>query len=611
MQQGGECKSICGSGETQLDLNVGCSNGLMCCISDIQALNNPSTSSRCSDGTPYSSCSDFFSGGLGKPNYCDNGNLVSLCEQCGCPGGSLCSNGVCLSTGDGSESYDLSLVNSQPIVSQIPVLSTPFDPIDLNLFAEDPEGNILIFNFADGTNEYNSDILSCSINGVIFSCLAKGTGPDAVAIIASDGEKTNEIIITVDAIKQEAFTGKNSRPVANAGKDVTVFSGQEVVLDAGLSYDEDGNLPSLNEAYVWKERGVIIGKGKILKTKFPTVGTHVIILEVTDLAGAITEDSVTVRVREKNNCVNSKAVYFPQDTVCTKEWPSGEGERIAINTESDSCDLFEVCDDGLDYIVEEAINCCDGTPFLDSRRSASCSYANRNSGGDVKTCQALYLIKGFGDGAVYMQDYLYSEMCCYGVRELCPAGYPLYTPRPLPLTDTNPNTIQCKTTKENRVLGEWLSDTRLDLNNIALQDVHAGATVNVLATGTCVDYSAAVVTTLRKLGFRSSDIFLAEATNHAYTLVKFPLDRKYTIIDTTGNADPITIGGLPPQNYPYCENILNCYNDNGRAICPELKDIKGCIGVKESVIKQGSRIGFKAKMVGENIIDKLVKEAKR
>lgn len=610
-QQGGECKSVCGTNEAVLDLTEQCTGGLTCCVSSIQSLNNPSTSSTCSDGTPYSGCSDFFSGGFGRPNYCDNGQLTPLCSICGCPEGSSCSGTICLSE-DGRESSDISLVNSPPIISIIPILSTPFDPIDLNLYAEDPEGNILSFTFSNGLTEYSSNVLDCSITESTFFCVAKGTGPDAVDIVASDGEKTNEMIFSIEAIRQETISlQENTFPVANAGKDTVVLIGQDVVLDASQSYDVDGNLPSLNDAFIWKERGMIIGKGRILKTKFTTSGTHIVTLEVTDLAGSTSKDSVTMRVREKSNCVNTNAVYYPQDTQCTKKWPSKEGELIAINSESYSCDLFEVCDGGLDHIIEEAIDCCDGTPFLDSKRSGSCAFANRNSGGNVNACQALYVIKGFGDGAVYMQDYFYSEMCCYGIRELCPAGFPLYTPRPLPLTDTNPTSLQCRTSADNRILGEWVSDTRIDLNNIALQDTHTGATVNVLSTGTCVDYNAATVTLLRKLGFKSTDVFLVEATNHAYALVKLPLDRKYTFLDTTGNSEPISIGGLPPQNYPYCENMLNCYNDMGRAICPELKDIKGCSGVKESILKQSSRIGFKTKKIGEDVFGRLLEEARR
>ncbi len=607
---GGQCKDVCSANEAEVELTSSCSSGI-CCVSNVQALNKIGTGTTCSDGTPYGVCSDFNSGGLGKPKYCENGQLISACEICGCSGGAVCYQGTCLSASGGTESSDLSLVNSNPTISQIPPLNAPFDSIDLNQYAEDPEGKDLIFTFSNGFNTFSSEIVQCDIANDLFSCFPKISGFEMITISAFDGEKSSAMVFSLDVMQIQRGTGTNAHPKANAGDDKTVSINQDVVLDGSKSYDPDGNIPSLSSAFIWKEGLNVLGQGKIIKTRFPKPGEYTVTLEVTDANGALSSDTVNVKVNKKERCGGTPTIYTPQDTICTKKWPSKEGEILAINSRSNSCDLFEVCDDGLDYIIDDAINCCDGTPFLDKKRSGSCSFANVNSGENVKTCQALYIIKSIGDGAVYMQDYFYSEMCCYGVRELCPEQYPLYTPRPLPITDTDLSLLQCKTTAENRVLGEWLSDTRLDKNNIALQDVHAGATINILSTGTCVDYSAAVVTLLRKLGFRSNDIYLGEATNHAYTLVKFPIDRKYTIIDTTGNADPITLGGLPPQDYPYCENLVNCYNDNGRALCPELSKIKGCERVEESVIKQGSRITFKAKKIIGTVIEKLTLEAKR
>jgi len=607
---GGQCKNECDADEMIVELTSSCSSGI-CCVSNIQALNNIGTETTCSDGTPYWACSDFNSGGLGKPKYCENGQLISACENCGCPDGSYCSQGICLSAGSGTESSDLSLANSNPTISQIPPLNAPFDSMDLNQYAEDPEGKDLIFTFSNELDTFSSKIVQCDIANDLLSCFPKQGGSEIITIYAFDGEKSSAMVFSLDVMQTQTDSGTNAYPKADAGDDRVVTINQEAVLDGSKSYDPDGNLPSLSSAFVWKEGESVLGQGKIIKTRFPKPGLYTITLEVTDVKGAISMDNVHVEVNKKEKCGGTSTLYAPQDTICTKKWPSNEGEILAINSRSNSCDLFEVCDDGLDYIVEDAINCCDGTPLLDRKRSGSCSFANVNSGADVKTCQALYIIKGIGDGAIYMQDYFYSEMCCYGVRELCPEQYPLYTSRPLPITDTDLSLLQCKTTAENRELGEWLSDTRLDKNNIALQDVHAGATINILSTGTCVDYGAAVVTLLRKLGFGKTEIYLGEATNHAYTLVKFPLDRKYTIIDTTGNADPITLGGLPPQDYPYCENLVNCYNDNGRTLCPELTKIKGCERVEESVIKQGSRITFKAKKVIGTVIEKLTLEAKR
>ena len=129
----GQCKEACNINEVELELTAPCSNGI-CCVSNVQSLNNMNTGTTCSDGTLYGACSDFNSGGLGKPRYCENGQLISSCETCGCPNGLFCSQGICLSAGGGTESFDLSLENSNPIIFQIPSLSAPFDSIDLNQY---------------------------------------------------------------------------------------------------------------------------------------------------------------------------------------------------------------------------------------------------------------------------------------------------------------------------------------------------------------------------------------------------------------------------------------------------------------------------------------------
>jgi len=44
---------------------------------------------KCTDGTIYSQCS------TNKPKYCDNGNLINKCNNCGCPEGTNCQNEEC------------------------------------------------------------------------------------------------------------------------------------------------------------------------------------------------------------------------------------------------------------------------------------------------------------------------------------------------------------------------------------------------------------------------------------------------------------------------------------------------------------------------------------
>ena len=95
-------------------------------------------------------------------------------------------------------------------------------------------------------------------------------------------------------------------------------------------------------------------------------------------------------------------------------------------------------------------------------------------------------------------------------------------------------------------------------------------------TGTCVDYSSAITTLIRKLGYLRDEVYTVRAKDHAYNLIRFKGDDKYTIVDTTGNNYAIELNSVP-QGYDYCESILSCYNDLGTQICPQLEEIYGCI----------------------------------
>jgi len=56
----------------------------------------------CSDSTKYNQCSS------NKPQYCDNGNLVAKCSQCGCPDNKKCKNdGTCAGTEPDKKTYNL------------------------------------------------------------------------------------------------------------------------------------------------------------------------------------------------------------------------------------------------------------------------------------------------------------------------------------------------------------------------------------------------------------------------------------------------------------------------------------------------------------------------
>jgi len=120
------------------------------------------------------------------------------------------------------------------------------------------------------------------------------------------------------------------------------------------------------------------------------------------------------------------------------------------------------------------------------------------------------------------------------------------------------------------------------------------ASINLLSTGTCVDYSFAVTTILRKLGYSKDEVFSVNGEGHGYNLVKFPGESKWHYVDTVGNNGGKVYGGSGyPQIYnstghlvtwyDYCKNMdggcSNDYYSESVRICPPNNQIYSCEGV--------------------------------
>ncbi|MEK6835753.1 MAG: dockerin type I domain-containing protein [Nanoarchaeota archaeon] len=589
-----------------------CSNGI-CSGSGI-------TLDKCSDGTNYNQCSTL------QPRYCDNGVLINNCALCGCPNNGEClADGSCRAIVEGIQSTNQSLINNPPRTSFIPEASLTKGQtnvnnlIDLYNYVSDPEAQPITFTFANNQPKFNSDIIDCYLSGSIINCdPPKKPGSVNINIVASDGNKSSQSEFKINVIPslvrgEEVKQQLNIAPIADAGSDKTAFLGSSIVLDGSKSYDLDNNLPNSPDNYIWLENDRELGRGIKLKIIL-SIGTHIITLKVIDSYGLVSTDELIINVKSKTNCLNTKTLYSPPDTICNSKWPSTEGELIKINSIDYSCNLVEVCNENLDNIIEDSINCCDGTPLIEPRKSGSCSFANKYSQGNIKRCQGLYLTKSLGADSIYMQGYFEAEMCCRGVTELCNSYTDLYSARPIPNTKTTnilANNLRCPNTPNDNPPGKWLSDTKITENNIALSDVPAHVSLDILSTGTCVDYSFSLTTLLRKAGYLQNEVYTVEAPNHAYNLVKLPLDKKYTIVDTTGNNEPSILLGKTPLFYEYCENINRCYNDNGEVICPSLKSIYGCENVKESLIKETKVAGYKAERIISNIVNLFKEEIER
>ena len=273
------------------------------------------------------------------------------------------------------------------------------------------------------------------------------------------------------------------------------------------------------------------------------------------------------------------AKYAPTDTICTQSWPTSQGPDIDLNSENASCSLVEVCAKDLDYLVEDALLCCeyeDYTTKLSGNREkgkeAACSYAQGQAYSNdfrhkvtpttLKQCLGHYLIRSFGAEAVYMQGYFYGELCCHGHDE-CPSACREWHVEPpayemgiwyacaentCPKPDFKMGGHVCEYT-DAWIFGTygndgyWNSDTDFHANNDSFGEPPAHATINRLSTGTCVDYAVALATALRKVGYAKQDVLGVDGDGHGYNLVRFPGEVKWHYVDTVSNRGDEVFGG--------------------------------------------------------------------
>jgi hypothetical protein len=346
----------------------------------------------------------------------------------------------------------------------------------------------------------------------------------------------------------------------------------------------------------------------VISLTFQNSGNHQIKLTVTDNYSKTTTDTFNINVKAKTKCAGTSAKYYPPDTSCTNKWPNSGGAGIDYNNGIGACHAFEICDNNLDYMNADAESCCNGegsySPNPTKNRgynydkSAACSNAITNtknkgpltsitSRSAMKICKASYLVYSLGSQAVYMKDYYTAEACCKDAS-FC-KDFPRFQAwNPWPQSNIKFNELWCywtdwgifgKTAKN----GWYHSDNNPQSNNNALADIPAHASMNTMNTGTCVDYSFAVTTALRKSGFRKNEIMSMRTPGHLYNVVWLPGDGKYSFIDTVGNngGDFFTgpgwdwkSGGKEVDHCDYDSN--RCSNDGGMRNCPSKSQVLGC-----------------------------------
>ncbi|MCK5449033.1 MAG: hypothetical protein KAJ43_12860 [Gemmatimonadetes bacterium] len=147
------------------------------------------------------------------------------------------------------------------------------------------------------------DAAAIGVNAVVIvPDLTAGTysiGLGGVAFNCQTADNPRDVVVTAGLTENTQFdvacAAPNQPPVADAGVDQVVAddgSGAvDVTLDGSASTDADGTITN----YEWTEDGTLIAAGQMPRTAF-TVGVHMVVLTVTDDAGATDTDDVMITV---------------------------------------------------------------------------------------------------------------------------------------------------------------------------------------------------------------------------------------------------------------------------------------------------------------------------
>ncbi len=310
---------------------------------------------------------------------------------------------------------------------------------------------------------------------------------------------------------------------------------------------------------------------------------------------------------EKDDCENewndtSKQCYSKisgcnTNSICINNWwPKHKGTMYFFNEYNYACDIFEVCHPSIQEIAREALDCCKNG--CDSKCHIYCQKARNDAGitstpetdkDRIKKCAAFYIALGFGQAKKFMKDYYYVELPSGGSGAI--------------LRCVESNGIDCSASgrypgwEGARCKGDvgiptpagWKSDDDMSENSCIMSDLPAHVDTAKVHTGICMDYSIALTTALRTVGYKSDEVYTVigymTSSGHAYNIIKLPGAKKWLIIDTVGNGGSYIIGSTPGTVYgwDYCDASRNlpsgyiaCSNDEKTMDFPGRGDIYGC-----------------------------------
>jgi len=207
---------------------------------------------------------------------------------------------------------DITLEQASHAGTQVTLNGTATDNVSTRFNFTWSENDIILATETNVTSTTLAHTFNLGLHIVILNATdeAGNTGSDSVTV---------EIIDTIP-------------PVVDAGPDLTV----EQESHAGTQVTLFGNaidICSTQFNFTWSENGVILGTEQNLTYTF-NLGTHIVTLNATDMAGNIGSDSVTVKVIDTTppqiNAIVTPGVLWP---------PNHKYVEVKINvTASDICD---------------------------------------------------------------------------------------------------------------------------------------------------------------------------------------------------------------------------------------------------------------------------------
>ena len=189
--------------------------------------------------------------------------------------------------------YGYGLINA--VAAVIPPSATNTPPV---ADAGGPYGGLQgqLVNFdGSGSSDADGDPLEYSwsfgdggtATGVSPTHAYLDAGVFSVALTVRDGNGGVNTDTTTATI-----TATNQPPVANAGPDQTVLSGEVVTLNGSGSFDSDGSIVS----YRWDLGDGTVIFGAMVNHTYAAAGTYTATLMVTDNEGAVGQDTATITV---------------------------------------------------------------------------------------------------------------------------------------------------------------------------------------------------------------------------------------------------------------------------------------------------------------------------